>query len=399
MNPPLRPAIARDFSAIRAAMQRYVDQDLLAGVSWAVLSGREALDVQCLGWADKEAGGALREDTIFRAFSNTKLVTTCAAMLLLEEGRFQLDDPIEHYIPQLGNRRVLRPGATRIDDSEPARSPITVRQLLSHSSGLSYGLLDPGSLIFQAYSDRQVLSPLHSLAQQMDVLADLPLVAHPGTTWEYSVATDVLARLVEVLSGQALDTFLRSRILDTLEMADTHFFVPPAKHPRLAAMYAGADMTKPLVPGLTPEPDWPYPGAFTTPVPHLSGGAGLATTLPDMLALVRSLMPGGKTLLQPQTIALMMRNQLPEGSSIRFPTTGPVPGKVFGLGGALTKTPGRFDPANSAGEFEWGGIGGTHWWFNPRLNIAGIVMTQRKFGFWHPHAFEFKRLAYAALGH
>lgn len=390
---------APDFSALRAAMRRHVDHHLLAGMSYAVLSGREVLDLHCIGLADREAGSPLRQDTLFRAFSNTKLVTTCAALLLWEEGRFDLDEPIERFIPELANRQVLRPGATRLDDTEPARGPITIRHLLSHSSGLSYGLLDPGTLLFNAYTERQVLSPRLSLAQMMDALAGLPLASQPGTRWEYSVATDVLARLVELLSGQRFDAFLQSRILSPLEMVDTHFVVPAAKLPRLAAMYAGVDPARPLEPGLTRADSWPYPGAFTVPVPSLSGGAGLATTLPDMLALVRGLMPGGQTLLKPETLALMMRNHLPEGATIRFPNVGPVPGKVFGLGGALTVTPGRFDPPGSVGEFEWGGIGGTHWWINPRHNIAGIAMAQRQFGFWHPYSFEFKRLAYAALGH
>jgi CubicO group peptidase (beta-lactamase class C family) len=399
MNPLSLRQSPHDFSPIHAAMRRYVDADVLAGVSCAVLSGRDLLDVHCVGLADKEAGTPLREDTIFRAFSNTKLVTTCAVLLLREEGRFQLDDAIERFIPELGKRQVLREGASRLDDTEPAKSSITIRQLLSHNSGLSYGLLDPGTFLFNAYAEKKVLSPLLTLAQMMDALSGLPLASHPGTRWEYSVASDVLARLVELLSGQRFDDFIQSRILGPLEMVDTHFVVPTQKLPRLAVMYAGADPAHPMAPGLKRSPDWPYPGAFTVPVPSLSGGAGLTTTLGDMVALLRSLLPGGTTLLKPETIALMMSNQLPAGVTIRFPSVGPVPGKVFGLGGALTLTPGRFDPPGSAGEFEWGGIGGTHWWINPRHNIAGIAMTQRQFGFWHPHSFEFKRLAYAALGH
>ena len=128
-------------------------------MSSAVLVGRELVDVHCVGWADKEAQIPLRVDHLFRVFSNTKLITSCAALLLFEEGRFQLDDPIEKFIPQLGNRRVLRPGATSLDDTEPARGSITIRQLLSHSSGLSYGLFDPGTLIFKAYQERKVLNP------------------------------------------------------------------------------------------------------------------------------------------------------------------------------------------------------------------------------------------------
>src|SRR5580693_7568095 len=135
-----------DFKPARAAMQRYVDGNLLAGISSAVLVGRDLVDVNCVGWSDKEAQTPLRADHIFRIFSNTKLITSCAALLLFEDGKFGLDDPIEKFIPQLGNRKVLRPGARTLDDTEPARRSITIRHLLSHSAGLSYGFFDPGSI-------------------------------------------------------------------------------------------------------------------------------------------------------------------------------------------------------------------------------------------------------------
>src|SRR6266571_8716586 len=214
-----------NFKPAQAAMQRYVDNNLLSGISWAVMVGRDLVDVNCVGWADKEAQTPLRTDHIFRVFSNTKLITSCAALLLFEEGRFQLDDPIEQFIPQLANRRVLYRGATSLDQTEPAVRPITIRHLMSHSSGLSYGLLDPGTLIFNAYNARKVVNPATTLAEMIDVLADLPLVFHPGASWEYSVATDVLARLVEVISGQRFDAFIQVRILGPLGMVDTGFVV------------------------------------------------------------------------------------------------------------------------------------------------------------------------------
>ena len=141
-----------DFGAAHAAMRRYVDENILSGVSSAVLVGRDLVDVNCVGWADKEAQTPLRVDHIFRVFSNTKLITCCAALLLFEENRFQLDDPIERFIPQLANRRVLRPGATSLGETEPADRSITIRHLMSHSSGLSYGIFDPGTAIFKAYA-------------------------------------------------------------------------------------------------------------------------------------------------------------------------------------------------------------------------------------------------------
>jgi CubicO group peptidase (beta-lactamase class C family) len=337
----------------------------------------------------------LRVDHIFRVFSNTKLITSCAALLLFEEGRFQLDDPIEQVIPQLANRRVLRPGATSLDHTEPAVRPITIRHLMSHSSGLSYGLLDPGTLIFKAYNERKVLNPATSLAEMMEVLADLPLVFHPGTSWEYSVATDVLARLVEVISGQRFDAFIQSRILGPLGMVDTGFVA--SDRDRLVAFYIGADPIDPMKSGLTRADDAPYPGAYLRPFPRQNGGGGLVSTLPDMVALMRSLLPDGPTLLKPDTIELMMTNQLPEGVWIRFAAYGELRGRGHGLAGALILEPFAFDHQDARGELSWGGRAGTQWWISPKKNTAGLIMAQREMGFAHPFAVEFKRLAYEAV--
>jgi CubicO group peptidase (beta-lactamase class C family) len=384
-----------DFRPAHAAMQRYVDGNLLSGFSSAVLVGRDLVDVTCIGWADKEAQMPLRVDHIFRVFSNTKLITSCAALLLLEEGRFQLDDPIERFIPQLANRRVLRPGVTSLHQTEPAVRPITIRHLMSHSSGLSYGLLDPGTLIFKAYNERKVLNPATTLAEMIDVLADLPLAYHPGASWEYSVAIDVLARLVEVISGQRFDAFIQSRILGPLGMVDTGFVV--SDRDRLVAFYAGADPVNPMKPGLARADDSPYPGAYLRPFPRQNGGGGLVSTLPDMVALIRSLLPGGPTLLKPDTIELMMTNQLPEGVWIRFAAFGEIQGRGHGLAGALILEPSAFDHQDARGELYWGGRAGTQWWISPRKNTAGLIMAQREMGFAHPFAVEFKRLAYDAV--
>ena len=254
-----------DFKPARAAMQRYIDNNLLSGISWAVMVGRDLVDVNCVGWADKEAQTPLRTDHIFRVFSNTKLITSCAALLLFEEGKLGLDDPIEKFIPQLGNRKVLRPGATSLDDTEPAKSSITIRQLLSHSSGLSYGFFDPGTAIYKALNERGVHNPMTTLADMVDVLAGLPLIYQPGTSWEYSLATDVVSRLVEVISGQSFDKFIQARILDPLGMVDTGFVVPEKNQNRLVAYYAGADLMEPMKPGLTRTDNAPFPGAYLRP--------------------------------------------------------------------------------------------------------------------------------------
>ena len=386
-----------DFKPARAAMQRYIDGNLLAGISSAVMVGRDLVDVSCVGWADKEAQTPLRTDHIFRVFSNTKLVTSCAALLLFEDGKFQLDDPIEKFIPQLANRRVLRPGATSLDDTEPAKRSITIRHLLSHSAGLSYGFFDPGSIIFNALNERGVHNPQTTLADMVDVLAGLPLIYHPGTSWEYSLAIDVTARLVEIISGQSFDKFIKARIFDPLGMVDTGFVVPEQDQGRLVAYYAGADLMEPMKPGLTRTDDAPFPGAYLRPIARLNGGGGLVSTLPDMVALIRSLLPGGPTLLKPETIALMMTNQLPDGQWIRFALMGEQRGKAHTLAGGLIVAPTPFDHPDASGELYWGGVAGTQWWISPKRNTAGVMMAQRQMAFVHPFSFEFKRLAYEAV--
>jgi CubicO group peptidase (beta-lactamase class C family) len=388
--------VSYDFTPIRAAMQRYVDENILAGVSYAVLDGRTVVDQACIGWADKERDVALRTDHVFRAFSNTKLITSAAALLLLEEGKFDLDDPVERYIPELAKPRVLKRDEQSILDTEPAKGPITVRHLMTHTSGLSYGLFDPGTLLFNAYNERRVRNPDTPLSDMIDRLAELPLRFHPGTAWEYSVATDVLGRLIEVLSGQPFDAFLKSRIFDRLGMKDTAFWVPEEQRHRLVAYYSGADLLDPMKPGLTRMEAAPYPGAYLKPVARLSGGGGLLSTLPDMIALIRSLLPEGETLLEPQTIRMAMTNQLPADMNVRFANWGEMHGKAHGLAGAVTLAPSAMDPNASVAEFQWGGLAGTHWWISPNHGLSCVLMAQRAMAFWHPFWFEFKNLVLQA---
>jgi CubicO group peptidase (beta-lactamase class C family) len=386
-----------DFTAAHAALRRWVDGDILAGASCAVLAGVDIVDLHCEGWANKESRTPMRADHIFRVFSNTKLVTSCAALLLYEDGRFHLDDPIDRFIPQLAKRRVLRPGAVRLDDTEPAAGPVTIRHLMSHSAGLSHPLFGTGTTINKAYHERKVPDTGITLSGLMDVLADLPLIFHPGTSWGYSVATDVVARLVEVLSGQRFDAFIRARIFEPLGMGDTGFVVPEESRHRFAALYAGADPLEPWKPGLTRADDAPYPGAYLRPVPRLSGNGGLVSTLPDMIALMRSLLSGSPALLKPETVTLMMTNQLPPGVWLSIPGLGEHRGKAFGLAGSILLERSRLEPNSAIGEMQWGGIAGTHWWLDPKSNTAGLLMTQRQMAFWHPFFFEFKKLVYEAL--
>jgi CubicO group peptidase (beta-lactamase class C family) len=388
-----------EFADLHRAMQAQVDQQFLPGVSTALMRGREVVDTFVCGMADREAGVALREDHIFRIFSSTKLVTSCAVMMLVESGRIGLDDPIENHLPELGSLRVLRPGAVDARDTEPQRSSITVRHLMTHTSGLSYGLFDPGTPLFTAYQASGVRNPSMSLADMVSTLAKLPLSFQPGTQWEYSMATDVLGRLVEVVCGRPLGKVLSERIFGPLGMVDTAFWVPESKRDRLCALYEGVDLMDPTKPGLVRVDHKPYPGAYVGTAARESGGGGLVSTLGDSVRLLRSLMPGGATLLQPATIALMFGNQLAKGLCVQFPNMPRFENRGFGLGSAATIGPIPGEPEATLGEAGWGGLAGTIWWINPRLDIAAVLMTQRYFGFGNAYALSFKQEAYRALGH
>ena len=273
-----------------------------------------------------------------------------------------------------------------------------MQHLLTHTAGLSYGLFDPGSVLFKAYQQRKVLNPMSTLAQMMDALGELPLAFHPGTAWEYSVATDVLSRLVEVVTGTSFFEALQRRILGPLGMTDTGFFVAEDQQHRLAGYYLGADLADPMKPGLTRvDATQPYPGAYLRPMPRQAGGGGLVSSLPDMIKLMRALLPGGPALLQPETLLQMRTDQLAAGLCVQFPDTGPQPGRGFGLAGGVIRTPGPLDAPGAAGEHYWGGIAGTQWWWHPRSHSAGLLMLQRVLGFSHPVGVEFKRQVYAAL--
>jgi CubicO group peptidase (beta-lactamase class C family) len=367
-----------DFPAADAALQAAIDGEQLAGASYTVFRRDEVLARNFLGWADREARVPVREDHLFRAFSNTKLVTSCAALQLLEQGRFRLDDAVGHYIPALEDLRVLRPGATSVADAEPAREPVRIRHLMTHTAGFTYGFTQPDAPISQAYGEARVLDPRRDLAQMVEALGRLPLLFEPGSAWNYSVATDVLARLVEVVSGQKLDDYFRQHIFVPLGMHDTFFAVPPDKQARLAALYIGS-IEEPLRPGLRRADDLPYEGAYLQSVPFLSGGGGLVTSLGDCTALVRALLQGGAPLLHRETMELVTRNQLPEGMWLQFPGQPLQAGRGHSLAAAVVvhETPGV---SLVEGQVYWGGLAGTKWFFSPREDLAAVLMTQRFMG-------------------
>ncbi len=383
---------------MHAAMQKWIDDDYLAGASAVVMHAGEIVDEVYWGLRDREENLPMTSDTICRIYSNTKVITSVAAMTLFEAGKFKLDDPIADYLPQLRQLKVVRRGATTADEVEDLIAPPTVRQLFCHNAGFSYGWIQE-SVIDSALLAADVLNPGIDLATMVDRLAGLPLAYQPGARFQYSVSTDVLARLVEVWSGKRFSDYLKSTILEPLGMPDTDFYVPAYKHARFAANYIPVDPMDPMKPGLFPAPD-ALMGSYLEPRALESGGAGLVGTLRDYTRFIQMIIGGGAAhgvrILRPETVAMMHTNQLPPGVGIQI-ANWEMPGTVFGLGFAIKTQPAEGEPDLAIDEYHWGGVAGTHSWIAPRADIAAIVFAQRLPGFWHPFSHDFKRRVYQAI--
>jgi CubicO group peptidase (beta-lactamase class C family) len=390
MNP------APDFSGAHAVLQSAVDTQLLPGASAVIWRNGEVIADFCTGHADIESGELLRRDHIHRAFSNTKLLTAVLVLHLIDQGCFALDDPIKAWIPAMGKLRVLRPGATQLTDTDALQSDITVRQLLSHQAGFSHGVFDPGTVIFNGYHAAGVRRSDTALDELMARLATLPLLYQPGTAWEYSMAPDVLARLVEIVTGMSFGQALQTYLLAPLRMVDTAFVLRADQAPRLCAMYGG-DRLDPTLPGLKRLDNTPWPQANLRSVPREGGASGLCTTQNDMMALLLGLLPGPNACLSASSLAELLRDQVPPTRSVQFPVGGAMPNFGFGLGGAVTRSASTWQSHLSVGELQWGGLGGTHWWVSPASGCVGVLMTQRFFGFWNPFWFDYKQQVYRAL--
>lgn len=378
------------------AVQKYVDDDLLVMAASVVLEGQDVVDFKLWGQQDRESGVALAADSIYRIFSNTKLITSVAAMMLWEDGKFQLDDPLEKYLPALKNLDALREGATEMADVEPAAPP-TVRQVMCHNAGFSYGIFAE-SLVDPMYLQKGLSSPGSTLEDLVETLGEIPLANQPGRRWQYSVSTDVLARLVEVWSGMRFDEYLKTRIFEPLGMVDTDFRVPASKHARLCGNYVPVDLMDPMKPGLKRSDDTLL-GSYLEPKRFLSGGGGLVSTIIDYTRFIQMIVGGGVLgdvrIVEEETLDTMRTNQLPEGLTVQLPNW-PMPDTLFGLGFAIRTAAADGEPATAISEYHWGGMAGTHSWMSPRANIAGIIFTQRLPGFLHPFSRDFRRLVYQA---
>lgn len=386
---------------IEAHFARYVDEGKLPGFLVAVARHGHLAHLAAYGHRDKESGLPIEADTVFRIYSMTKPLTSVAAMLLVEEGAMELKDPVHRWLPAFAEQHVYRGGSALRPVTEPVREPMLVWHLLTHTSGLTYGFhhAHPVDAMYRAAGFEWGSPPGLNTAGCVDAWARLPLLFQPGAEWNYGVSTDVLGHLVEVVSGQRLDEFLRARILEPLGMHETGF-AWPGEADRLAALYVAnpADGTAVRLDALGPVP--------STPPPFLSGGGGLVSTMADYLAFCDYLRtgrtPDGGTILGDRTLSYMTRNHLPGNADLEaygrplFAET-TFDGVGFGLGFAVTMDPAANKVVGSPGEFSWGGAASTVFWVDPVEDLAVVFMTQLVPSSTHPIRSQLKTLVHQAL--
>jgi CubicO group peptidase (beta-lactamase class C family) len=357
----------------------YVDTGKIAGALTLVARHGRVVHCSPVGLMDRERGKPMQTDTIFRIYSMTKPVASVALMMLHERGLFQLSDPVHKWLPAWEHLRVYRYGQYPNFVSQPAERPMTVRDLLTHTSGLSYGIMERGHLD-AAYRKLGITDGHPTLADLVERLGQLPLEFSPGTRWGYSVATDVVARLVEVLSGRGFDEYVREEILRPLGMVDTAYTVPAEKIPRYAANYLRSPQ------GTTTLYDDPANSAYAKPKTLFLGSTGLVSTAADYLRFAEMLRRGGELdgvrLLGSRTVRYMTKNHLPGGVDLAGIATESsfsetrYEGVGFGLGFSVTLDPVRMQVPGSVGEYGWGGMASTSFWVDPVEDMTVVFMTQ-----------------------
>jgi CubicO group peptidase (beta-lactamase class C family) len=360
---------------------RYVDDGRLPGYLAVVSRGGRIAHVASAGARDLESGAPVESDTVWRIYSMTKPITTVAAMMLWEEGAFELKDPVERYIPSFADARVYVRGSAQTPLTAPPAEPIRIWHLMTHTSGLTYGFHHTHAVdeMYRGAGFEWSTPPGLDLAACCDVWARLPLAFHPGAEWLYSVATDVLGRVVEVLSGQPLDAFFAERIFAPLGMSDTAFHAAPDVQPRLAALFAPDPAT-----GRATRFDQMGEAALRPP-DALAGGGGLVSTAGDYHRFAEMLRREGELdgvrLLGPRTVRYMRRNHLPGGADLDafgrplFAET-TFEGVGFGLGFSVVEDPVPGRTAASPGEFGWGGAASTAFWVDPAEELTVLFLTQ-----------------------
>ncbi len=368
---------------IGVSMRRFIDANKIPGTVTLVARKGKVVHFEANGLRDVDAGLPMQKNTIFRMYSQSKPVTGVAIMILFEEGHFLLSDPISKYLPEFKSMRVYTGTVDGEVQTEPA-GPITIHHLLTHTSGLTYDFFP--TPVAQMYRDAGVLgsapgSPHKNLKEWSEALAQQPLIAQPGTAWNYSVGMDVLGRLVEVISGQTFGEFLKSRIFDPLGMKDTAFYVPEDKLDRFAANYSpkpGGGMQ--LIDHASKSP-------YRSPPALEMGGSGLASTVADYLRFAQMLANKGEydgaRILGRKTVEFMTSDHMtptmpddPLTSLFGMMGGNRAWGLGFGLTGYVVTNPATMGIPISKGAFSWGGAATTHFWVDHEEDLVGIVHTQ-----------------------
>jgi len=358
-------------------MKRLIENKDISGSVALIARKGEIVYHKPFGQLDREAGRSMPHNTIFRLASMTKPITSVAVMMLYEEGKILLDDPVSKYLPMFENMQMLdQPGILK--SIHKTETPITIRQLLNHTSGLVYHW---NGRLGEAYNVEGIPMGLvdveMELEESIEMLVELPLAFQPGTQWNYGMSTDVLALLVEEVSGYRFDRFLRERIIEPLGMDDTFFYLPDNYLERLAVVYDRRDgqAIERVPEGIQQyeqniySVDYPY-GEYRR---YFSGGAGLSSTAHDYFKFLQMLLNGGiyegKRLLSPSTVEMMTRNQI---GQLEYPDAG----YKFGLGFRVHTNPSESGDVWPAGVYDWGGFFNTRFWVDPENEIIGIVMNQ-----------------------
>ncbi len=358
---------AEKLAALEPALKKLVETEKMAGAVALVARHGKVAYLKSIGYRDLASKTPMTDDTIFAIASMTKPITCVAVMRLIEEGKLGLDDPVGKYLPALKEMRVL--GDAK-DDREtaiatvPAKRPVTVRDLLSHTAGFSYGarLLSPSARLDRFYEKAGLGGgTLKTIAELVERLGQVPLAHQPGEGWTYGYSHDVLGRVIEVVSGQSFDEYLRKHILDPLDMHDTFFLVPESKRDRVATIYRKDDAGK-----LNPLPKNYGSATF------FSGGGGLFSTARDYARFAQMLKNGGELegtrIIKAETITEMTTNQI--GEKFAFIVM------KYGLGFGLVQTPGRGAVKPVLHRYFWAGLYSTHFWIDPRNDIVAVILTQ-----------------------
>ena len=390
---------------IGAHFARYVDTGRLPG--WLITVSRHGrlAHVSCCGSRDVEAGLPVETDTRWRIYSMTKPITSVAAMMLHEEGAFELTDPVSRYIPSFAGTRVFTGGSDIAFTTEPVTEPMRIWHLLTHTSGLTYGFhrAHPVDAIYRARGFEWGSPRDTDLAGICDLFAGMPLLFQPGSEWNYSVSTDVLGRVVEVVSGQSLDDFFAERIFRPLGMTETAFWAGPEEAGRLGALYNRID-------GKLGRIDAMGRAALREPA-YLSGGGGLVSSAADYRRFTEMLLhrpdsPAGELdgvrLLSPRTLAYMTMNHLPGDADLDsfgrpLYAESVFKGVGFGLGFAVQLDPAASKTLCSAGEFNWGGAASTTFWVDPAEQLTVSFFTQFMPSSAYPIRPQLRQLVYQAL--